>query len=283
MNPSPSLHTSQKLFVRLLRLYPREYRDAFGPHMAQLFKDCSQEALSSDGTIGLINLWLATIPDLFKTAFEETFKEITHMSKEKFVRLGAYAYALGMLLLLLVFAMSSAETRYDDPLGGPDAWVEYFKLGGGPLALLLLFVGAAGLRSGYGASAGPLASAALSLAGLAALVSAAGALGLGLMIELNGWSWGAFFMGLMFHFLGVGVFGIVCMRRKLLPGASTLLALGGLLLPLVSLPVMLGLVGSNDSNAWVGQTAFAVVLVAMTAASLMLVGVQQKAGKPQAR
>src|SRR3990172_6563072 len=95
MESFASVSLSQKIFSRLLVLYPRGYREQFGPHMSQLFKDCSREALALRGTTGLITLWLATLPDLFKTAFEEKFKEITHMSKEKFHRLGKWAFVLG--------------------------------------------------------------------------------------------------------------------------------------------------------------------------------------------
>src|SRR3990170_6263296 len=149
MKSFASVNFSQKLFSRLLVLYPRGYREEFGPHMSQLFKDCSREALAVRGTTGLITLWLATLPDLFKTAFEENFKEITHMSKEKFHRLGKWAFVLGAALFLLAFVIGSMETSTEDPLGGPDALIEYFKLGVAPLAMLLFFVGIASLRSAF--------------------------------------------------------------------------------------------------------------------------------------
>src|SRR3990170_4459003 len=221
MNSFAKDNFSQRLFSRLLVLFPRGYREEFGPHMSQLFKDCSREALALRGTTGLITLWLATLPDLFKTAFEENFKEITHMSKEKFHRLGKWAFVLGAALFLLAFVIGGMETSTEDPLGGPDALIEYFKLGIGPLAMLLFFVGIASLRSAYGDAAGSVAKAMLSIASI----------GSGLMLSGEIW-WYTFFGGTLFMLLGIGVFGIYCMQHKVLPGINWLFALGGLTLPL---------------------------------------------------
>src|SRR3970282_1936519 len=151
--------------------------------MSQLFKDCSREALAVRGTTGLITLRLGTLPDLFKTAFEENFKEITHMSKEKFHRLGKWAFVLGAALFLLAFMIGSMETSTEDPFGGPDALIEYFKLGIGPLAMLLFFVGIASLRSAYGDAAGSVAKTMLSVAAIGSLIGGIGAIGMGLILS----------------------------------------------------------------------------------------------------
>ncbi|UYN90682.1 MAG: hypothetical protein KIT08_05460 [Anaerolineales bacterium] len=74
------LAASQRWFVRLLRIYPHNFRQTFGAQVAQVFHDSSREALATSGARGLAGLWLATVPDLFKTALEEHRKEM-NMSK----------------------------------------------------------------------------------------------------------------------------------------------------------------------------------------------------------
>ena len=253
--------------------------------MSQLFKDCSREALALRGTTGLITLWLATLPDLFKTAFEENFKEITHMSKEKFHRLGKWAFVLGAALFLLAFVIGGMETSTEDPLGGPDALIEYFKLGIGPLAMLLFFVGIASLRSAYGDAAGSVAKTMLSIAAIGSLIGGIGAIGMGLMLSGEPW-WYLFFGGAMFMLLGIGVFGVYCMQRKVLPGLSWLFALGGLTLPLLSLAqIVFQLATDTQANPaeWASQLALGVTSLALLAAGLQLQGTQDIAPKTAKR
>lgn len=71
-----ALHASQKVFARLVRLYPRGFRKEYGRQITQIFRDCSKEALSTAGLNGLIHLWLTTLPDLIKTAAQEHLKEL---------------------------------------------------------------------------------------------------------------------------------------------------------------------------------------------------------------
>jgi len=248
MESFASVSLSQKIFSRLLVLYPRGYREQFGPHMSQLFKDCSREALALRGTTGLITLWLATLPDLFKTAFEENFST-------------------------------------EDPLGGPDALIEYFKLGIGPLAMLLFFVGIASLRSAYGDAAGSVAKTMLSIAAIGSLIGGIGAIGMGLMLSGEPW-WYLFFGGAMFMLLGIGVFGVYCMQRKVLPGLSWLFALGGLTLPLLSLAqIVFQLATDTQANPaeWASQLALGVTSLALLAAGLQLQGTQDIAPKTAKR
>jgi hypothetical protein len=282
MKSFATINSSQKWFHRLLVLYPRGYREEFGPHMSQLFKDCSREALDTHGTPGLITLWLTTLPDLFKTAFEENFKEITHMSTEKFHRLGKLAFVLGAALFLLVFVISGMETSYNDPLGGTDALIEYSKLGVGPLAMLMFFVGIAALRSAYGDAAGPSAKTGLTLSAFASLVSLVGAIGLGLQPWSN-WldgAWYLFFFGADIMLLGIGLFGLSCMRRNVLAGINWLFALGGLLLPVITLLLLAAqmFIGTqNQLPEWTSQLAIGVTTLSLLAAGLLLQGAAEPA------
>jgi uncharacterized protein involved in exopolysaccharide biosynthesis len=81
---------SQRVYKRLLRLYPRAHREEYGTAMAQLFRDQCRDAWQAHRGWGLAWLWLHVLPDLFKTAayerlanrgerkpmFKKTFTEI---------------------------------------------------------------------------------------------------------------------------------------------------------------------------------------------------------------
>ncbi|MCW5875345.1 MAG: hypothetical protein KIS85_00560 [Anaerolineales bacterium] len=99
------LKASQKAFVLLLRLYPRRFRQAYGAGMAQVFRDCCREVLKEAGIRGLAGLWLAALPDLFKTAFEERVKELLQMDKAVFKAPSArIPFQMSLLTLAWVLA-----------------------------------------------------------------------------------------------------------------------------------------------------------------------------------
>jgi Clp amino terminal domain, pathogenicity island component len=65
-SPRPSwlLTASDRLYRALLLAYPAAFRREFGPHMAQVFRDCCHQARQEQGLPGLLRLWLATLSDL---------------------------------------------------------------------------------------------------------------------------------------------------------------------------------------------------------------------------
>jgi hypothetical protein len=221
------LEISQRAFTRLLMLYPREYRQEYGPQMAQLFKDCSREAVGQSGAAALLTLWTATLLDLFKTAFEEHLKELTHMSKEKFTRLGGWALIAGAVLLLPLMGLGDIETL----MGGLGV---YLKAGLAAGTMLLLATGVLALRNALGNEGGTSGKGALSFSVAMTVIAAFGGIGMGLGIPGDIW-WTLFFFGLVLHLLGIGIFGVLCMQRRTLPRLNWLLAAGGLALPILTI------------------------------------------------
>jgi predicted permease len=57
---------SERAFAVLVALFPREFRDRFGDDMRDLFRDQWRAARTRNGTRGVANLWLSTIPSLFR-------------------------------------------------------------------------------------------------------------------------------------------------------------------------------------------------------------------------
>lgn len=65
------LRVSECIYRTLLVLYPKQFRDAYGAQMAQVFRDAYREAVERSGVAGLVALWMRTLLDLLFTAFAE--------------------------------------------------------------------------------------------------------------------------------------------------------------------------------------------------------------------
>ncbi len=108
----------------MLHLYPRGFREQYGEQMAQVFRDCSREALGSAGLGGLAGLWLFTLPDLFKTAFEERLKELTQMNKAVFqVPSARIPFQMSLLTLAWVLAHLGIVGVSQQADEGVSAWL----------------------------------------------------------------------------------------------------------------------------------------------------------------
>ena len=66
---------SDRIYRALLAAYPSQFRDEYGPHMAQAFRDCCRDAHHQHGTRGVIGLWPPTLGDLAATAVVEHISE----------------------------------------------------------------------------------------------------------------------------------------------------------------------------------------------------------------
>jgi hypothetical protein len=98
---------SQRLFQVSLRAYPREFRREYGPHMAQLFRDCYRHEQRNHGAPGIVRLWIHTFFDIARTAPSEHVENLgrensimNNLRKDALALVGAIAIiALAFLLL----------------------------------------------------------------------------------------------------------------------------------------------------------------------------------------
>jgi hypothetical protein len=96
---------SQRVYRLLLLIYPLEFRREYGPHMAQLFRDCCRAADTRDGRPGLWRLWLRTLLDLVQTAPKEHLENLRkENSFMKNLRSDALAFCgcIGIIIIALV-------------------------------------------------------------------------------------------------------------------------------------------------------------------------------------
>jgi hypothetical protein len=85
-DPSP-VSLSLSLYSMLLATYPSRFRHEYGPHMVQVFRDCCLRSYRLHGLPGMLNLWIHTLLDYFKSVVEEYMQKGIHMSKSTFIRL----------------------------------------------------------------------------------------------------------------------------------------------------------------------------------------------------
>lgn len=238
--PDPSLG----VYRLLLGLYPRRFRADYGPHMIQVFGDCLRDA-RIQGPDGVARLWLATLLDLIKSALEERTRRGITMTRAGFIRLsGPLLMFAGALIL--VSLLSGFETRFDDPLGGPDLWYELAGALWAP-ALLLILAGLVGFYQQHRNEIGLLGRFAVVGAGIASAVGAAGMLLTGLELARvvgSEFGWYVFVFGL-FGLLGnLVLLGAATLSRRPLPRWN-------------ALPLVLGLL------PWLGFTGEPAVPIAM--------------------
>ena len=73
--PAPIVSLSSQFYGLLLIAYPSHFREEYGHHMAEVFRDCCRDAQRQHGTPGVIGLWLPTLGDLAATAVVEHISE----------------------------------------------------------------------------------------------------------------------------------------------------------------------------------------------------------------
>jgi hypothetical protein len=263
------LSFSDHLYRRFLRAYPAEYRQGFSEDMAQVFRDLCREIYEREGLAGFLELWLTTLFDLLKTAIEERSKEVVQMTKEKFVRLSGWALMLAGATFMLGFAIGGGETSYSDPLGGSDGFYEYSQLVLLPLAMASFTVGMLGIRSRYSAQVGPFGSISLVVSSIGGAIGLVGAIGLGLILEGDGW-WTMWVAGMLLLLVGLLLFGIAAIRKRPLPRWNALPLITGSLFLLI--PIMVLITGSDELSVPVLATIFLLIAAGFVALGFVVQG-----------
>jgi hypothetical protein len=117
--PRPRRHeravgTSERVYLSLLRAYPRELRDEYGEEMARCFRDLCREELEDGGGLGLAALWANTLPELLYSALKE---RSTMMARNTYRSVVGVALATAFILLLPLLA-APAWTLFDFVFAG---------------------------------------------------------------------------------------------------------------------------------------------------------------------
>jgi hypothetical protein len=271
-DPSP-VSFSISLYDTLLKTYPSGFRHEYGPHMAQVFRDCCLRAYHLSGLPGMLSLWTHTLLDYFKSVVEEHMQKGVHMSKSKFIRLSGWSFVLGANALMVALLAGSRDvpeySRYNAASRPIDLYFEYAEAILFPAAMLLLLVGMVGLYLRYSRETNGFGRSSLVLGMVGGAISTLIALAASLQLELPGSEAGWFLWigGLTLYFLGLVAFGIAAIRGNLLPRWNGAPILAGIWFPLIFL------LSQFFEGVWeISDTIFFGVMV-LTALGLIALGV----------
>ena len=233
----------------LIIFFPSNFRQDYGPHLIQVFRDCSLEAYYQYGNGRLIALWVYTLFDWFKIVVEEQLNRGTDMTRERFIRLSGWALMLAGFVLIAGFGIGRGETSYSDPLGGFDGFYEYGQLILIPSSLLFYMVGMIGLWMRYRKSSGRLGNFSLAIASIFAGLAFLGAIPLFYLVPDWSSSWWTLTFGSMLVMLiGLSLFGVAAIRSKPMPRWNALPLIIGIWFPVVALIGWITEVFGGDSG-----------------------------------
>lgn len=228
---SPLVSLSVKAYRLLVSAYPAAFRQEFGTHMLQLFGDYSRRQYRQKGASGMLALWAVTLFDFVRSVVREHLQKEAFMTKQLFLRLSGWALMLGgVLICLAALASMFEDSRYY--YTNPELRGLFSALGFGlVLGPLFISVGMFGLLARFGQEVGISGQAALLLGAIAGIVAYPLAeLLTALLPEEGVWPLTFFSLnGLLF--LGMGLFGLIALRRQAMPRWNGLPVLAGFSLP----------------------------------------------------
>lgn len=276
---APVVSLSVRLYELLLVVYPRPFRTEYGPHMLQVFRDCTLRTHKEQGFVGMVSLWALTLLDWLRSVVEQHLEKETLVTRNSLIRLSGWAMLVGGAAssLGLIFLILSEEYF----LVVSAVWeavlvVAFFY---GPLGVGL---GLLGLRARYGEDIGEGGK-------LAMLVGAIGGIVLVLIgdvvqslpnnLDDNGF-W-IFMVGLFLTFATLELYGLVALIRRPQERWNGLAAVAGLPIPIIVVITAFSSSGSEPRSLIFILAFLFVSLFTIMGISLAMLGYQLQAEAPE--
>lgn len=225
----PIVAFSVRVYQALLVAYPTRFQQEYGSQMVQVFRDCCLRTVRQGGTNGMASLWMVTLLDLFRSLIEEHTQKETDMTKSKFIRLSGWAFILGAVLFLVFFIGHFLEAihsgyywRLNEFFNHTAYTLSFF------VSLIPLAVGMLGLLARYGESAGSPGRIILLVGAITPVIAYIGIL----LVKTNDGYWIVSMAGNLILFTCLTMFGVLAVRRKLLPYWNSLPILAGVFFPI---------------------------------------------------
>jgi hypothetical protein len=272
---SPVVSFSIRAYRLLVGAYPTAFRQEYGEHMLQLFGDCSRRQYRQKGASGMLMLWAVTLFDFVRSVVAEHLQRETVMTKQLFIRLSGWALLLGGVLIILgVLAISFEDSRYYYTY--PELRGFFSTIGFGlMLGPMFVGVGMLGLLARFGQGVGLPGQAALLAGAIGGLLAYPLAELLAALFPEGGFE-GTFIWPLIFFsllgllFLGMGLYGLMALRRQAMPRWNGLPVLAGFLLP--TLIVMELIWGWSERVTSQDGGAIIMVVLVVSAVPVVLLG-----------
>jgi hypothetical protein len=260
------------LYSRLLVAYPQPFRREYGAQMIQVFRDCCREATRTGGAASLLRYWLIAFGDLIVSALAERRREELHMTRTLWIRLGSLAAIVGGGIATIFAGIdliySTNPSLYQhETLGSAMVSVQVVEWVAPALALLFVLA-LIGVQARGASRARALGWISITVAVLGMIVSSLGA---GLTSALmysqtnmcnsaldctiydpNGYLMIGNMVGLLgtvISAIGLIIYGIVALRRRVLPRSNWLLLVVGITGLLDAMAAFVGMMTGNSIEA----------------------------------
>jgi hypothetical protein len=131
---------SERLYQKLLAVYPADYRREYAPQMAQLFRDLLRDARRQHPALGPARLWLRVLPELGLTAGREHLAELRRaaMANKRNEMALAPGAVPGILWASLLIAAGLLGKVAIFELGGPPSLALGVQIGSSVAAALIM-------------------------------------------------------------------------------------------------------------------------------------------------
>ena len=237
MDP-PIIVFSVKVYQVFLAVYPAKFRQAYGSHMLQVFRDCCLRSFRQSGTSGMLKLWAITLFDLLRSSIEERLQKETFMTKSKFIRVSGWSLMLGAIAFSIFTISALVESNFYDPYMRLNIFYDTKIVLGIGISSVLLAVGILGLRTRYGEKVGIAGKHILLIGTITGpAISLFGAFGS--EAKVFSWAWILLYAGNIILLACLTIFGISVLRMKPLPHWNGLPFIAGLWLPVLLPSIMI--------------------------------------------
>lgn len=211
---SRTILISVQFYTFMVKLYPADFREAYGELMVQLFRDHCRLTYQHKSIIGISAVWVHTLADFLLTLFEQYANRGVMMTKSSWIKLSGWFLATSSLFFLTAI-IASNRPQYSEFnfLSKPvDKILHRIEAPFMIIGLLFITIGLMGLTSRFGSKADKIGKIGLGLALLGGGSSSIGIIGSSIADQELFWI--LMVAGTFLIFLGLGLFGINCLRAK---------------------------------------------------------------------
>lgn len=203
------LTTSERVYQRLLWLYPADYRREYGPDMMHLFRDLQRDALRQHGTTGLATLWMRVIVDFVTSLVAEYRRLGARMSRTSYAQSsGSLLMLVGSLFALGSFSQLQPGSHYTFHGVYLVSFIAFLS------AVLLIPVGVLSFLALVAPYENTAAKGALWIAALGVPVGLFSAMMIEAIEHWNDEAWYVSVVGVLAHLMGMGLYGVATNRLR---------------------------------------------------------------------
>jgi hypothetical protein len=269
----PMIAFSVRVYQVFLIAYPTQFRQEYGSHMMQVFRDGCLRVIRQDGTNGMPKFWALTLLDLIQSVISEHMQKEAQMKKEmksEDIRRAGWAFILGALSFVLGIFLAILEYSNGN-------WSLFALLSLVFVSLPLLVFGVLGLRNRYGEKVGRFGKNILLIG---AILGPATSI-IGFFVMAIDPLWFVIYAGPAVLFLCLTLFGVAALYTKPMPRWNGLPVIAGLSYPALIIFYILTSVMAGDWSGSSVPDVLYIILTTIQGIALLALGYILKADVPE--